>query len=292
MSLPSAWYSARPLLLAFVLLMQTAVGVADDSLPLPSWNGTWSAATSDTAPTAIHQQSIELICLTEQPFIIEGETAVLQAWLTTSDGHLTNIPFQFAWKVDAGRVENQALTTQWDLSAVEIGSQEVRKVTATGEAAYPGQNEFHCAVDVLIGRNVQRHVLRGADRFTARSYLLPNEAEAPGYGLYSYLLFSSPPKDAEERARYLKTIEACLLLLQKVDEYLSRYVRPASLNTTYIPVKEVPEEAAADAERAANVLAVYDYTAAQILLGKVNEVNEKGPYLLSVLAPLSAPVRS
>src|SRR5439155_10381933 len=44
---------------------------------------------------------------------------------------------------------------------------------------------------------------------TGRSFLVGEQAEEKGYGLYSYLLFGSPPSDAT-RARYLRAIEAYL----------------------------------------------------------------------------------
>jgi hypothetical protein len=83
--------------------------------------------------------------------------------------------------------------------------------------------------------------------------------------------------DNEEKDRYLKTIEAYLLLLQDPDEYLGRHVRPSWLNATYIPLKKRPEPGNSNAEWAANVLAVYDYTAAEILLSHIDKSYLKGP---------------
>ena len=41
-----------------------------------------------------------------------------------------------------------------------------------------------------------------------------------------------------------------------------------------------------DSEWAENVLAVYDYATAQILLSKLDQTYQRGPYLISVLKPL------
>jgi hypothetical protein len=82
-------------------------------------------------------------------------------------------------------------------------------------------------------------------------------------------------------------IEAYLLLLQDVDEYLGKHVRPSRLNATYIPLKRRPETGTSNADWAANVLAVYDYTAAEIFLSHLDKSYLKGPYLVSVLKPLS-----
>jgi hypothetical protein len=194
--------------------------------------------------------------------------------------------------VNAGRIEPQAGVTRWDLSTVRVAPQLVRKVIATVTATQPGRPDFRCAVEVFIDRKEAATIPTPEGReglLSARRYLLPTEVEAPGFGLYSYLLFSAPPKDAEEKARYLKTIAACLGVLQEVDDYLSRHVAPSKLNATYIPVRRAPDPGKSDTEWADNVLVVYDYAGAQILLSKVRQAHQQGPYLLSVLTPLSEP---
>ena len=54
-----------------------------------------------------------------------------------------------------------------------------------------------------------------------------------------------------------------------------------------MPLKKLPDAGKSNTEWADNVLAVYDYTAARILLSKVQQAHQQGPYLLSVLPPLS-----
>ena len=234
---------------------------------------------------------LELICLTEQPAIVEGENATLMVWASTSDGRPVTTPMKFEWKVDAGSIEVQAATTQWNLSAVEVPPHAARKMIATVKATQAGGSELRCVVEVFIGNKdattPNRSTIRGENLLSARRYLLPGDVEAPGYGLYSYLLFSAPPTDGEERARYLKTIEAYLLVLQDVDDYLGRHVGRRSLNATYIPLKKLPVQGKSNTEWAENVLAAYDYAAAQIFLNRVQQGHQQGPYLLSVLKPLS-----
>lgn len=252
-----------------------------------------STAVSAEALHGKHAASgIDLICLTEQPAIIEGQNATLRAWASTSDGRPVKAPLHFHWDVDAGRIADQGAMTQWDLSSVKVRPPgEVRKVTATVRTAAPGRSPASCTVQVLIGKKSATALTRGLEEWpsliSARHYLLRGEPEAPDYGLYSYLLFSAPPKDAEERQRYLKTIDACLLVLQDVDVYLSRHVRPRSLNITYIPVMTIPSHGKSRADWAVNVLNAYDYAEAQILLNNVRQDHEGGPYLVSVLTPLS-----
>jgi hypothetical protein len=234
----------------------------------------------------------DLICFTERPAIIAGESISLQAWASTSDGRPITTPIKFEWDVDAGRTESQGASAKWDLSAVKVGPETVRKVTATVKATQPGQSEVSCTVVVFIGKRDTLEPDRGTiqgDLISARHYLLPGGTAAPGFGLYSYLLFSAPPKNGEETARYLKTIEACLFVLEDVDEYLRRHVRPRDLNITYIPLKKVADVGKSNSEWAVNILATYDYATARILLNNVQQNHEQGPYLVSVLQPLANP---
>ncbi len=236
--------------------------------------------------------TMEIICLTEQPAIVEGESATLKAWASTPDGQPITQRITFQWQVPEGRITTQAAEARWDLSRVKVEPREGRKkLVATVRVTEPGESEVRCAVEVFIGKQEavipDRGTIRGEKLFSAKRYLLPGESEEPGYGLYSYLLLSAPPMDTEANARYAKMIEAYLLLLQDVDEYLGKHVRPSRLNATYIPLKRRPEPGHSNAEWAANVLAVYDYTAAEIFLSHLDKSYLKGPYLVSVLKPLS-----
>jgi hypothetical protein len=234
---------------------------------------------------------LELICLAEQPAIVEGESVALQAWVSTAEGRPVSEPMVFAWVVDAGRIEAQAAATKWDLSSVKVTPEPERRAVATVKVTTAGSSELSCAVQVFVGQKTaalpDRGTVQAESLLSGRHYLLPGDLESPGYGLYSYLLFSSPPRTGEERDRYLKTIEACLLVLQDVDDFLRRHVRRRSLNATYIPLKHLPDTGKSNTDWAASVLAAYDYSAAQILLARIQQTRQGGPYLLSVLKPLS-----
>jgi hypothetical protein len=259
----------------------------------------WAAMLAQPLPVSAPDEgskdavnTMEVICLTEQPAIVEGESATLKTWATTPDGRPISRRITFQWQVTEGRITTQAVEARWDLSRVKVEPREGRKkLIATVRATEPGGGEVRCAVEVFIGKKEavipDRRTIRREKLFSAKRYLLPGEPEEHGYGLYSYLLFSAPPMDKEEKARYLKTIEAYLLLLQNIDEYLGKHVRPSRLNATYIPLKKTPEPGNSNAEWAANVLAVYDYTSAEILLSALDKSYLKGPYLVSVLKPLS-----
>jgi len=234
---------------------------------------------------------IELMCLTEQPAIVQGESTTLRAWASTPDGQPITTRIAFSWNVDAGSVDANGPSARWNLASVNVQSNGAQRVTATVTAARQGERDARCVVEVQIGAKETtapaRGVIRGEDLLSAKRYLFPGDVETPGFGLYSYLLLSAPPKDADEKARYLKTIEAYLLMLQNVDDYLARHVPPSSLNATYIPLKVAPKAATTNVDWAASVLEVYDYATAGILLRRVNQDLTGGPFLISVLGPLS-----
>ena len=238
--------------------------------------------------------SLEVLCLTSRPTIEQGTNTSLHAWAVISDGTPVAHPVSLTWVVSAGAVHGTGTEVAWDLSEVRLDTGELhRKVTATVTGAIPGAEPSTCTIDVFIGRPMEvsqgspddpepntsdtRSGLR-----SARHFLLPNESEKPGYGLYSYLLFPVRPRTNEEKARYLKTLEACKQAMEDVEDHLAHHRPPSHLNVTHIPVTKIPQHSQAAGEWAANVLAVYDYTMAQKLLDRLNPTYQQGPYLISV----------
>src|SRR5262249_10422087 len=108
--------------------------------------------------------NFELICLTEQPAIVEGESVTLKVWASTFDGQPMAVPINLQWEVDAGRVETQTAVTRWDLSTVKVQPAAARKAIATVKATRPGWDEVRCTVEVFIGKKESRAPDRGTIR--------------------------------------------------------------------------------------------------------------------------------
>ncbi len=121
-------------------------------------------------------------------------------------------------------------------------------------------------------------------RLTGRSFLVRGQTEGQGYGLYSYILFGSPPSNAT-RARYLRAIEAFLQLIPEVSEFEKLKISREELNITYIPLVHASEFSAVIP--ADWVLENYDHARAQVLLRTLPGTHRDGPYIVSVLTPLS-----
>jgi hypothetical protein len=256
-------------------------------------SGLWAMFVICTAQSALaeieaQEKTVEAICLTERPAIMEGESTTLQAWVLTHDGH--SLPI--TWQVSDGTVQGTGAERQWDLSSIRIPPGEPhKKVMATLMAATTDLEHAGCTVEVFIARKEMTGAeeapmgTRGA-RMTGRRYLLPDETELSGYGLYSYLLLGEKPQTEEKTKRYLKTLEASVHIMNKL-QALSRHVRPRQLNATYIPVTAQPKGKEDDPDFAKRVLAVYDFARAQVLLNKFEKRYDQGPYLVSVKTPLS-----
>ena len=176
-----------------------------------------------------------------------------------------------------------------NLSGVGIESGELhKKVTATVKARTTSQTDSSCLVEVFLGNKEEgdKPAPTRGGLITSRRYLLPTQAEDPSYGLYSYLLLTGKPRNEEEMVRYLKTLEACLQVLNKLKD-LNRHVRRSQLNATHIPVTELPKGNEDDPDFAKQVLSVYDFARAKVLLNKFANTYDRGPYLISVKPPLS-----
>ena len=165
-----------------------------------------------------------------------------------------------------------------------LGAESLVTDAARGRLAvlYVLAGEFEQA-EALLRRVLPEH-LRGL--LSGRGFLTPagtQRHEPAGYGLYSYLLFNAPPRDQAERARYLKAVEAHILLLPPMAE-LERHRHLSQLNLTLIPVRELPSgiDKLEAGEAAAKVLSLYDYARANVLLDDLGiDAKQSGPYLLS-----------
>jgi len=140
--------------------------------------------------------------------------------------------------------------------------------------------DVHVAIGQDSSTNARLSVgATGPTIITAREILLSSEAEGAGYGLYSYLLFGAPPSEATRRI-YLKALDAYLALPATRD--LIQLVPRRQLNITYLPVKSTPQPFTSE-----QILNVYDYARAQVMLSKVpGGPFIQGPYIISSSVPL------
>ena len=124
------------------------------------------------------------------------------------------------------------------------------------------------------------------ERESGRAVLVGKAAEEEGFGLYSYVLFGSPPT-AATRPRYLRTIAAWVEGMEPIRRMEAQFPR-AQLNVTYLPVTaEPPPGLAGRPGEAEWFLEHYNYARARALLDVLRGEHRRGPYLVSHQRPLS-----
>jgi hypothetical protein len=139
----------------------------------------------------------------------------------------------------------------------------------------------------LAGQGGQK-IARDQIKITGTALLTDNQAETPGYGLYSYVLFDSPPT-AETKPHYLAVILACLKEFPDLGGLETKY-RSEMLNAMYIPVTGGIKPSSLDLKvQTEEILQQYNYGRAQTILNQLPKIQKNGgPYLVSSLAPVSS----
>lgn len=123
-------------------------------------------------------------------------------------------------------------------------------------------------------------------KITGRALLIGDQAETTGYGLYSYVLFESPPTP-ETKSIYLAIISAYVKEVSDLGGLETKH-RKESLNAMFIPVTGESTDSTVP-QRPEDILQRYNYTRAQAILGQFsNAPRNDGPYLVSSLAPVSS----
>jgi hypothetical protein len=224
----------------------------------------------DGSSERVSAESIEsaVSCTPQRPAVFDSETIQVRVWLPA-----TNAQDQYTWTATGGSITGQDSTASWDFTGVKPGPYTA-SVKIRG-----GEHSVACSVRVIA---LEQADGRGVfTRVTGRQILVPGAAEAPGYGLYSYILFGSPPNETS-RDRYLKAIQAYLELIPDLVA-LEKYAKPIDLNATYVPVAVEPPSSVS----AEWVLKHYDYARAAIRLRVLPGAHADGPYIVSSQKPLT-----
>jgi hypothetical protein len=246
--------------------------------------------TAQLAEVDVSKEHFTVSCALERPVVHSGESITVNVWVTDSTGKALAHPPHYAWEVSIGKITGMD-TAIWTFDKGDFGAKRFLPATAKVTVRDPLLGQGACELRVFFQRTkIVYFGLRPirSQRLSGRAFLLSNGSEPAGYGLYSYLMFDTPPKDDFERARYLKALESYLLMLQPIEE-LEHYKRRSELNLMMIPVKRNidlstelsrPERLAKVAEQ---VLAAYDYARASALLAYMDKpALQGGPFLVAM----------
>lgn len=224
-----------------------------------------------------------ITCAPDRPIARPGESITVRTWI---NGPMDIASENIKWKSSVGTIKGNRVAT-WSFPKDEKNLSSEVPAMAEAFVRHKSLGQLECQlrvylVDVpLVRQGPNRHRLSG------RTFLLPGKNEPERYGLYSYLLFGTPPSTNTERERYLRGIESYLLVVQPIEE-LEFYKDRSLLNITLIPLKvsididqnlAQPEQAR---ELAIKLLRIYDYGRAQILLSDLGlPTISSGPLLAS-----------
>lgn len=267
--------------LSFAMLLVTATLVVSPDCAAAADQ---AAATTPGGP--------QLVCVSDRAVAQPGDRVAIRTWITDVHGRSASTKeLDFIWTASLGSISGAAQAT-WRLP-FDVSAADAEQASARLAVRGDSFGSATCEVVVIIAKIEKARATRSDDLLEARALLLPGKAEPPGYGLYSYLLFRSPPVDDEQRARYLRTLEAWLRIAP-VEEMLTLHRSPLTLNLTLIPVRhkvDVPSNLSDPeqvAEGARRMLDAYDFANAQVLLQSLGHGAERrGPYLVSRM-PASA----
>ena len=235
-------------------------------------------AASGTKGEVSYSQSI-VACSPEKPIVRPGEAVNLRLYAASS----TEKPLKYTWTAPVGRIDGKGAEARWNFTDVAVGVYEAKAIVY-GAGGAVGD----CSIRVAV--QSQSQLATRGNRETGRTFLLPNEVETNGYGLYSYLLFGARPT-ASSRERYLKAIEEYLKFpdIARLETFnASRRM----LNITYLPILAFPGQQILErlgdeqyGEVAEWLLKQYDYERARVVLRGISGSPRDGPYIVSFLKP-------
>jgi hypothetical protein len=242
------------------------------------------------AEVDVSKEHLTISCAPERPVVHSGESITVNVWVTDFTGKALAHPAHYTWEASAGMIAGTDTAT-WTFYNGDFGAKGVLSSSARVKVRDLLLGEGECEVrvfQVFKQSSPSEPMPDRSPRLSGRALLLPNGSEPVGYGLYSYLLFDTPPRDDLERARYLKALESYLLMLQPIEE-LEHYKRRSELNLTLIPVKrniDLPAELSRPerlAKAVEQVLAAYDYARASALLANMDKPPlQGGPFMVAM----------
>ena len=218
-----------------------------------------------------------LACFPDRPLAAAGQPVAVHAASEVAQPH-------FRWRAGSGRltVAPDGATATWipDRTAAAVST-----ITVEADAA-------ECTVQIAVSAVPNRG---GGEEILPSQTILPRDgAEAPGFGLYSYILVASRPQSAAER-QWMDALLAAFLAYPDA-ETMTRLLHGSrsALNATYLPVtRPLPDDFDQRDDKLAVLRNRYDHERANALLLRLHALasgplaTANGAWIISCLRPLS-----
>lgn len=216
----------------------------------------------------------DVFCLADRGIVAEGHDVTIRTYANLKGAALASAQFSAP-----GGVIQRVEATQSNVTA------EARWT------ALDNRGTFDATVNLTFtdgesGSCVVRVVVVGSDYGSngteaGRVWMRRNDPEKPGYGAYTYLLFSAPAEATSERQK--QTLRALLMRISEMHEMQKQFDK-SQLNFVCLPVTDLPKENSGEDA----VLALYNYPRARRLLNSIDPGLRAGPYLVTTQTPLNS----
>ncbi len=223
---------------------------------------------------------LRAVCMADRALLAAGERAVVTVVTDAPAG----ADVQISWSADAGALAPAGGPgeTLWSPPAQAHGVFVVNAHVRAGAA--DAEETADCSVRVAVTEAPNRG--GGEALVSTRALLSPAAHEAPGYGLYSYVLFAAPPTD-QEAELFDAILKSYLTLLRSQDTLERRFPEQfphARLNVTYVPVLQaIPDDFDQREldDQVAWIRNHYDYDRAFAFLSRLRALPDADPSLQS-----------
>jgi hypothetical protein len=237
-----------------------------------------------------------LFCSLDRPVV--GKSGAVKATVTPDAKTAFDISYQWTAREGGFVVDGQPTSSQASGSEVKW----------TAKDASPGVHQLRLAAQSSSGRTgsctlsivvlaTERGTQEALIQDLARAFLVRDDLETAGYGLYSYLVIpdgcaSSQPGTLRERCAIFVR-QALLQIRDEKDMKAADVAPPSHLNITYLLVKRtIPSDTAADLDRRLDdqvnwILGNYDYARChKLLLLMKDPLAKPGPLVISTKEPV------
>lgn len=231
-------------------------------------------------PSQAIENTGQVTCTASSFVIAPGSQVTLQVFAVMPADRRR--PVSYRWTATGGTIEDSYPTAQWSFGMVPPG-----QYSATFHMQGQDTAATQCTVNIFVDDCIPPKVFTRSEgsRETGSDLLSSHMKEMAGYGLYTYLLLSSPPGE-QTITKYEYFVRTFLRMVPEINA-LERHIPPSQLNVAYLPVTSFPPQQLPKNELVTYILANYDYARSRSILRLLPGDHRNGPYIVSFPSPIT-----